>query len=393
MLRIFILLLILIIVPPIYLDRTFMRRRKRRLLRLLLFLPNALMLVAAVILALFETYTPDNANATNLFLTLFTGYIVSEALLTVFLAIGHRFKQHSAWRKTLYTLGIIACVGNIYILIVGTTYGKYHIETKKQTITFPDLPQAFDGYRIVQLADLHIGSYRDNPQFIRHIVELVKAQKPDLIVFTGDLVNYNADELDPLLTELKQLEAPDGVISIMGNHDYMPYIKWATKKEQWDNIRKLQRNERNMGWNLLLNEHVFLKRANDSIAVIGVENDGNPPFPQRADLKKAQKGIPVGTNGKPFFKILLTHDPSHWRRNVLPETNIQLTLSGHTHGGQLKLFGFITPIALITSEWGGLYSEGQRKLYVSTGLGEALFTFRYGMWPQIDVITLQKGAS
>ena len=121
MLRIFILLLILIIVPPIYLDRTFMRRRKRRLLRLLLFLPNALMLVAAVILALFETYTPDNANATNLFLTLFTGYIVSEALLTVFLAIGHRFKQHSAWRKTLYTLGIIACVGNIYILIVGTT--------------------------------------------------------------------------------------------------------------------------------------------------------------------------------------------------------------------------------------------------------------------------------
>ncbi len=393
MLRIFILLLILIIVPPIYLERTFMRQCKRKHWRLLLFLPNALMLAAAIALTLFETYTPDNALATNWFLTIFTGYIVSEAVLTVFLAIGNTFKKNAVWRNALYALGVIASIGNIYILAVGTTYGKYHIETKKLQITHPALPQAFDGYRIVQLSDLHIGTYRDNPQFIRNVVRLVKKQKPDLIVFTGDLVNYNADELDPLLSELGKMEAPDGIISIMGNHDYMTYIKWASEKERWSNIRKLQRNEQKMGWKLLLNEHTFIKRNNDSIAVVGTENDGKPPFPQRADLEKALKGIPEKEGGQPFFKILLTHDPSHWRRNVLPETDIQLTLSGHTHGGQLKLFGFITPIALISGEWGGLYSEGQRKLFISTGLGEALFTFRYGMWPQIDVITLQKEPS
>ena len=139
----------------------------------------------------------------------------------------------------------------------------------------------------------------------------------------------------------------------------------------------------------MLNDHLYIRRGQDSIAIVGVENDGNPPFPQRADLPRALKGIPATHEGLPFFKILLSHDPSHWRRSVLPDTDIQITLSGHTHGGQLLIGGF-HPISLVSSEWAGTYREGPRMLFVSTGLGEALFTFRYGVWPEIDVLTLQK---
>jgi len=350
------------------------------------------MLIAAILLTAFETYTPRNAIITNLFLTIFLGYVVTLALLTFFFVIAHFVHHHLLLRRVLYALGILVALINIYIIITGITYGKYHVVVRHVVIYSPDLPDRFNGYRIVQLSDLHLGTYGSNPHFIQRVVRLVNQQHPDLIAFTGDLVNYNASELNPFMPFLSSIHAKNGVFSIFGNHDYMTYYKWATPNDQRANIRLLAQNERRMGWHLLLNQNQILRRDSDSIAILGVENDGLPPFPQHGNLKKALHGIPHSLHGKPFFKILLSHDPSHWRRKVLPDTDIQLMLAGHTHGGQFRIFHF-APLPLLTAESSGLYHQGQRKLYVSTGLGEALLTFRYGVWPEIDIITLHKTAS
>jgi predicted MPP superfamily phosphohydrolase len=391
LLRIFILLLVLIIFPPIFMDRFFIKPLHKKHLRLFFFLPNIAMLLAAILLTCFETYTPQNALATNLFLTIFLGYVVTLALLSFFFVIAHFVQSHHLLSRGLYVLGVVAAIFNIYVIITGISYGKYHIVVRQIVLSSPDLPDRFNGYRIVQLSDFHLGTYRHNPRFVRRVVRLVNEQHADLVAFTGDLVNYNAHELDPFMPLLHNITAKDGVFSIMGNHDYMTYYKWKTPADQRANIHLLVQNERRMGWNLLLNQNHILHRDSDSMAIVGVENDGLPPFPQHGDLKKALHGVPHSLHGKPFFKILLSHDPSYWHRKVLPDTDIQLTLAGHTHGGQFKIFHF-APLSLLTAESAGLYHQGQRKLYVSTGLGEALLTFRYGVWPQIDVITLQKTA-
>ena len=392
LLRILPILLLLIIVPPIFLDRKLWRNRLKKKWRVMLFLPNVSLLIAAIALTCNETHTPINNTLIHLFLTLFLGYAATTAIFALFFAIGHACRRHLGLRNLIYAIGGLLALGNLYVVIVGTTYGKYHITSRHTLISSPSLPQSFDGYRIVQLSDLHLGSYGSNTRFVKQLTEMVNAEQADLIVFTGDLVNFNAQEVEPFVEELGKLRAQDGVVSILGNHDYLGYVKWETPEAQKQQIRNLCDAQRHMGWQLLLNQKRFVRRGNDSIAIIGVENDGKPPFPQRADLKKAQRGIPKKLSGEAFFKILLTHDPSHWRRNVLPETDIQLTLSGHTHGGQLRLWG-IAPVKWFLKEWSGLYIEGARKLYVSSGLGEALFTFRYGIWPQYEVIILQKNSS
>lgn len=244
-------------------------------------------------------------------------------------------------------------------------------------------PQAFDGYRIVQLSDLHIGSWQGNTPAIRKLVDLVNAQQPDLIVFTGDLVNHRAVELNDFQEILAGLKAGDGVYSILGNHDYGPYFHWKSKQDQDNNLIELKQRQAAMGWKLLNNEHTFLIQGNDSIALIGVENQGEPPFSQHGDLPKAKAGI------EGMFKLLLSHNPTHWRREVLPESDIDLMLAGHTHAMQLQL-GNYSPSVYIYPEWGGMYLEGTRGLYVNVGIGYVGLPFRFGAWPEITVLTLRR---
>ena len=215
------------------------------------------------------------------------------------------------------------------------------------------------------------------------MVDLVNAQKPDLIVFTGDLVNNRAAELDGFEEILSQLHATDGVYSILGNHDYGPYYRWKSKRDQVNNLNDLKKRQADMGWILLNNEHTLLHRGNDSIALIGVENEGEPPFSQHGDLTKAQ----AGTNG--LFKLLLSHNPTHWRCEVLPQSDIDLMLAGHTHAMQLAI-GHHSPASWIYPEWGGMYMEDNRGLYVNVGMGFVGLPFRFGAWPEITVITLDK---
>ena len=275
----------------------------------------------------------------------------------------------------------------IATLMVGYFYGSRHFVIKQQTITLKDLPDAFDGYRIVQFSDFHaLAFHLGHEADVAKIVDLINGQQADLICFTGDLVTIRSNELDGFGQQLSRLSAPDGVYSVMGNHDYALYQHKVTPAQRRADIRSLQSRQASFGWHLLLNGNTIVRRGDDSIAIVGVENDGTPPhFPSYANLGQAQDGLPEGV-----FKILLSHDPTHWQRRVLPDTDIQLTLSGHTHAGQLQIFGW-SPVSGIYDEWTGLYEHEGRFLHISNGVGCVPVPFRIGAWPEINVITLKKG--
>ncbi len=278
-------------------------------------------------------------------------------------------------------IGYIARIALILIFLGGVLFGWKHLVVRQVPIVFSNLPTSFQGYRIVHISDLHLGTYDNEPQMVDKIVKEVNAQRPDLIVFTGDIVNLSTDELRPFIPTLSRLQALDGIVSILGNHDYCTYGAHDATRPADVQTRELMEMQRQMGWHLLLNEHIMLHRRGDSIAIAGIENGGRPPFPQRANLVGAMEGLHPET-----FTILLSHDPSFWRQSVTGQTNIPLTLSGHTHAMQMRIGNF-SPSYLIYPEWGGLYTHNDQHLYVSTGTGSNI-PFRLGAWPEIDVITL-----
>jgi predicted MPP superfamily phosphohydrolase len=267
--------------------------------------------------------------------------------------------------------------------------GNKRIEVKEYSFASKDLPEEFDGFRIVHISDLHLGTYGNDTARVAQLIDKTLEQQGDIILFTGDLVNMESKEALPFKQQLKRLTAPCGVYSILGNHDYAIYRNFEEKQEQLADISQLVELEKECGWQLMRNENTLLRRDSAEIALIGVENDGKPPFPQLADLPKALMGLPdTSANGKPLFKILMTHDPSHWRRAVLRETDAQLTLAGHTHGMQFKL-GQWSPASWVYREWGGQYYDGDRSIVVSIGLGLGAVPFRFGAWSEVCVITLK----
>ena len=269
----------------------------------------------------------------------------------------------------------------IAVSLYGITFGWKRITVRETVVVNHTLPPSFHGFRIAHISDLHLGTYASHPEIVDRIVEMANGASPDLIVFTGDIVSTSPQELRPFTETLSRLQAPYGIVSILGNHDYCTYGPRKSASEQEALLEEVIAMQRQMGWSLLMNEHIVLRNGNDSIAIIGVENDGHPPFPARANLGKATEGISAGC-----YKILLTHDPSHWRRAILSHTDIPLTLSGHTHAMHLRIGGW-SPSALLFSEWGGLYKENNQYLHVNTGTGSNI-PFRLGAWPEITIITL-----
>lgn len=277
---------------------------------------------------------------------------------------------------------LIPALGVMGWFAFGFIEGWKRLELKHITFTSPDLPPYFDGYRLVQITDFHLGSFPPGNDFVQKVVDATNNEEPDMILFTGDLVNNQASEVEPYLDTLRQLHASDGIYSIWGNHDYCEYGNNHSIGALKRNRRMLYGYQESLGWHQLMNEHHVVSHGMASIAVIGVENPGQPPFTNRSNLKKAMKGL------KPdMFKILLSHDPHHWRREVVGK-NIQLTLAGHTHAGQLKI-GKWTPARMAFKEWGGAYRIGEQMLYVSSGIGGS-FPFRLGAWPELTVITLKR---
>ena len=264
---------------------------------------------------------------------------------------------------------------------------KYNYQVKKIKLRFDNLPDAFKGMRMVHISDIHSGSFQDI-RAVNKGIDLILKQQPDLIVFTGDLVNDRATEMEPYQNSFGRLTAPLGVFSTLGNHDYGDYVQWPTAQAKIDNLEALKKVHANMGWRLLMNEHVVLEKKGEKIALLGIENWGaKARFPKYGKMDLAYPGTENIS-----FKILLSHDPSHWDAQILPEYNsIDLMLSGHTHGMQFGLenpYFKWSPVQWMYKQWAGLYEQGSQKLYVNRGYGFIGYPGRVGILPEITVIEL-----
>ena len=369
-----VLYLVAMVAPDIYIHTTYVSPLGSALLGMLWWLPSAAIVAtfAAAQLGIWHN---------TMFRAFFglTLAIMFPKLLFTLLAVTMGWK-----------VGLGAAAVLLTALLYGFIFGWRRIVVRTATCRSTLLPDDFDGYRIVHLSDLHIGTFLRNPAFIDSLADAVNGQHPDMVVFTGDLVNVSAIELLPFRKTLSAISAPDGEYSVMGNHDYCMYAQDCTHRVHGRSITVAERDrmllqymEDKMGWRMLMNENVVIKRGKSSIAVVGVENIGKPPFKSFGNLAKALTGLPEG-----MFKILLSHDPTHWRCGVLNKTDIALTLSGHTHAGQVRL-GRFSPAKWAYNEWGGSYVEGNSMLHVSPGIGGTV-PFRFGAWPEINVVVLKK---
>jgi predicted MPP superfamily phosphohydrolase len=283
------------------------------------------------------------------------------------------------------TFTVIPAVGLIY----GIVRGAYKYRVHQVKVPSPKIPAGFDGFKIVQLSDIHTGSFSDT-KALNRAFDLVMAEKPDLILFTGDLVNNHSDETNGFVETFQRLKAPFGVYSVLGNHDYGDYVEWENAEQKRANLERLKRIQAECGWRILMNEHVALEKNGDTIALLGIENwGGNMRFPKYGKMSEAHKDTATFP-----FRILMSHDPSHWEQEVQPNyPDVDLTLSGHTHGMQMgiEIPGFKwSPSQYFYKQWAGLYKSGEQFLYVNRGLGFLGYPGRLGIWPEITVMELQR---
>ncbi len=276
-------------------------------------------------------------------------------------------------------------------LLYGMYRGKYNYKVLAYELEYEDLPEAFDGFTITQISDIHSGSF-DNPEKVAYGIDLINQQQSDLVLFTGDLVNNKAAEIKPWIPYFSKISAPHGIYSVLGNHDYGDYTRWETEELKSKNLESLFQSQKEMGWKLLLNEADFIEKKGARLAIVGVENWGNG-FKQAGDLDRALAKVE-----EKDFKILLSHDPSHWEAKVLPHPyKVHLTLSGHTHGMQfgIEIPGWIkwSPVKWRYKQWAGIYEASNQKLNVNRGFGYLAYPGRVGMWPEISVITLKRTKS
>jgi uncharacterized protein len=291
-------------------------------------------------------------------------------------------------RKFISQAGLVLAAINFSSLVYGAVIGKYQYKLHRQTIFFEDLPQAFDGFTIAQVSDAHVGSF-SNPDAVQRGIEMVKETGADMFVFTGDMVNNKANELEPWTGHFGQIKAPYGQFSILGNHDYGDYVNWPSPEAKKQNMNHLVGLQKSMGYDMLLNENRTIEKDGQQIVLIGVENWGHG-FVSTGDLDLALRGV-----DKNAFKILLSHDPSHWEQKVKDHpAHIHLTLSGHTHGMQMgietPLFKF-SPVQFRYKNWAGLAKDNGRYLYVNRGFGFIGYSGRVGIWPEVTLIELRKG--
>ncbi len=321
--------------------------------------------------------------------------------------------RNPVWKRTWRILGIAGGLVVVCLMIWGATAGRRQIDVREVTFESPNVPEAFDGYRIVQFSDAHVGTWGSDISFITRLVDSIQAVKPNLILFTGDIVNRKTDEIFPFIEVFGRLNAPDGVYSVMGNHDYGDYCDWPTEEARAANIHLLHGIQEAMGWKMLNNANDMIIRprhaeptdsasaaAMDTLVLIGVENWGEPPFKQYGQLDMAYplSGDSTYHFNDDRFKILMTHNPEHWRREVVHRTNVDLTLSGHTHAMQMTVGegeNRWSPAEWRYEEWGGMFTKENPagkplSVYVNIGCGEVGMPFRIGAAPEITIITLRR---
>lgn len=301
-----------------------------------------------------------------------------------------KFEFLNSRRKFVSQIGLGLAAIPFASLIYGITVGKYNYKVIKQRIYFPDLPEEFDGFKITQISDVHSGSF-DNPEKISYAIDLVNDQDSDMILFTGDIVNTHAKEMYPWIETFNKIkEHKYGKYAVLGNHDYGEYVTWPTEADKEANFKAIKSLYGQIGFQLMLNEHTYIEKGKDKLALIGVENWGHN-FKKAGDINKAAAGV-----NQEDFKILMSHDPSHWDYEIKNhEKHFHLTLAGHTHGMQ---FGIEIPgyfkwslAQYIYAQWAGLYENLGRYVYVNRGFGFHAYPGRVGIMPEITVIELKKG--
>lgn len=301
------------------------------------------------------------------------------------------------WQSGRY-VGILLALAGCCLLLWGALVNRNRIEVNRVEITSDRIPASFTGFRIVQLSDLHLGTWGSDTTFVSSLVDSVNALRPDLIVFTGDLVNRESSEIEPFITVLARFEAPHGVIAVLGNHDYGMYYDWESEAAERANLKRFVQMEKRMGWTLLRNQYMYVNRGDDAIAVVGVENWGEPPYPSFGDIDKALH-TPLESTMKPLgnqWRLLLSHNPEYWDRKLSRYPYADLTLSGHTHAMQVSVSvngEEYSPAALKYKQWGGLYMNEHDpsfgELYVNVGAGTVGMPFRIGATPEITLFILQ----
>ena len=299
----------------------------------------------------------------------------------------HHSMPFAPFGYTGLALVLIFCGTMLY----GYWFGRKQLRVTETTYTSPQIPADFNGYKIAHISDLHLSSFADSPAFLQHIIDTINAQQPDLICFTGDFVGFGVEEAIPFTHILRQLHAKDGIMSVLGNHDFALYHHGLTDAEKEGKVNQLTAYQRDtLGWQLLRNQSYIIQRDSAYLQIIGVDNTScqGQGFQtiSRGDLMKAMRLLGDKAKGE-GLQILLTHDPSHWRGEVIPKTDIPLTLSGHTHAGQVRLFGYPLSSLMFTESEGWYHNKGQ-SLHINTGLGCTL-PVRLGVPPEITVITLQ----
>lgn len=308
-------------------------------------------------------------------------YIVCDLVARIPLLLK---KQRIKWvSKTGTILGVVS----FCLMWWGALVNRFNIDVNEVEVPISSLPTPFDGYRVAQISDLHVGTFGIDTTFLAEVVEKINSLDVDAVMFTGDIVNRNSAELQPFVTTLSRINARDGVFSVLGNHDYGDYSDWESPEAKEENLKLMHKLQKQMNWTLLLNETKQVYRGNDSIFIIGVENLGDPPFKNYGSLSNAYTTINDST-----IKILLSHNPAHWERDIKDkkDNNIALTLSGHTHAMQMSI-GSFSPAALRYKYWGGLYvDDSNHYLNVNVGIGEVALPMRIGATPEITVLTLRK---
>lgn len=296
---------------------------------------------------------------------------------------------HKPTLRPLSTAGFLAAAAIFIAMWWGALFNRFNIDVNEVEITSPDVPAGFDGFTIAQISDLHVGTYGNDTTFLCNLTNEINALHPDLVVFTGDIVNRSTVELEPFVSTLSRIKAPYGIYSVLGNHDYGDYTEWSSKQAKAENLQQLKDLQQRMGWHLLNNANNALTAKGDTLMLIGVENIGDPPFPVYGSLAEA---YPAGACDR-HAKVLLSHNPAHWDNDIQDSdsTNILLTLSGHTHAMQIEMLG-ISPAAMRYRHWGGLYTDKKgQNLYVNIGTGTVGFPARVGATPEITLFTLRHG--
>ena len=383
--RIVIYLILIIVLSDLYIDMHYFRKRYPIAWwqRLLWWLPSIGMVIYTCAMASIRDFAPNNLTWLNTYIFLLGLLVGPKAIFALTSFLGSIIRRYiiRTNRNWGHYIGILLGCFSVGTFIYGLTYGVSNIQVKHVDLYFKDLPKSFDGYRIVHVSDLHLGTFNGwRSKILKAEMDSIEKQKANLICFTGDLQNIRPEEVEKMASVIRQ--PMKGTISVLGNHDYTEYIKGDAKEKAAEEARLINAEEKILKWTLLRNQNTEITSpAKESIYVCGTENDGRPPFPNYSNYRKAMQGI-----GPNSFVIMLQHDPSAWKRSILPKTTAQLTLSGHTHGGQMQIFGW-RPTSIRQQEDYGLYEQKGRYLYITAGLG-GLVPFRLNMPNEIAVITL-----